>query len=372
MPLLESLRRGLKRVVGHGPWRLQPFDTLIAQKHARARRPLVAPEQFDGVVHGLPVGAFLFPPTGFALGARYRPAGLAPEPRRELWLLSPGAVAGCSGLVHEPVSRTAVLETMLDWHRAPARHPLLSAPGFPPARFLPGLSLSLVTLSAEGFWHFLIEALPKLRLAAPWLTAIDHVLVNGPATPWKTRWLERAGVAADRLVWVEGLSHLSCEQLLFTPPLVADCLPTPWAVAALRDLLRVAPPAARPRRRVWAARSDAATRRPAWETDLTAALTGWDCVEFSRLSPDEVIALCADTAVLAGPHGANLANAVFLPPGATLVEIVPPGPAKPLFHRLAAAASLRYSACSVDFTDPSALPLVLSHLTGAAAPTATP
>ena len=370
MPLTRQLRRVLNRLMGHGPWRVEPFDEVVRQKRAKATRPLSAPELFDGVVRQVPPDGFLLAPIDFPTDSCYRLGGLAPEPRRELWLLSPGAVAGNAGVVYEPKTRTAVLETVLDWHEPPVRHPLLSAPRFPAARPLPGLRLSLVTLSAEGFWHFLIEALPKLHLAAPWLDRIDHVLVNGLAPPWKQRWMGRAGIGPDRIIWVEGLSHYACEQLLFTPPLVADCLPTPWAVAALREVLLVPNTLGRPTRRIWAARSDAATRRPVWERELASQLVGWECVEFSQLSPDAVIALCGNAAVLAGPHGANLANAVFLPRNATIVEIVPPGPAKPLFHRLAAAAALGYSQLTADFSSAADVARVVSHLqtTSARAP----
>ncbi len=357
------LRRALCRLSGCGPGRLLPFDRVVEKKLRRNAPSPPAREPRDGVVARLPADSFLFPPADFPLDPRYRDVGLVPAPRRELWLLSPGAVAGNSGLVHEPVTRTAVRETMLDWHEPPSRHPLLFAPRFPAPRPLPGLGFSLVTLSAEGFWHFLVESLPKLALTAPALGPVTHVLVNGPASEWKLRWLNRAGVAPERVVWIDGHSHFACERLLFTPPLVADCLPTPWAIAALRSLLHVPPPSPRPTRRVWAARSDAPSRRPAWENDLRSRLLGWQFVEFSRLSPDETLALLADTAVLAGPHGANLANAVFLPPGAHLVEVVPPAPAKPLYHRLAAAAALRFTQLAADFSSPDAGNRVASQLT---------
>lgn len=365
MTLALLLRRVLCRLCGRGPGRFLPFDRIVENKLRDATRGGLPSAPSEGVVARVAPDSFCFPPIDFPVDSRYPAVGLVPSPRRELWLLAAGAVAGHSGLVYEPRSRTAVLETMLDWHEPPARHPLLFAPRFPAPRPLAGLSLSLVTLSAEGFWHFLVEALPKLHLAASSPAPFDQLLVNGPDTGWKRRWLARAGVSPERLVWIDGHSHFVCERLLFTPPLVADCLPTPWAIAALRALLRVPSPSPRPTRRVWAARSDAPSRRPAWENDLRSRLPGWEFVEFSRLSPGETIALLADTAVLAGPHGANLANAVFLPPGAHLVEVVPPVPAKPLFHRLAAAAALRFTLLPADFATPVGLDLVVSGLPAA-------
>lgn len=362
MPLPPSIRRLLTRPLGRGPWRVGSFADVLAKKSATATRALAAPEQFDGVVACVAPEGFYYPTFTAPLGPNYRPGGLAPLPARELWLLSPGAVAGSSGLVYEPRSRTAVRETALDWHLPPSRHPLLSAPGFPAAQTLPGLSLSLVTLSAEGFWHFLMESLPRLALAAPWFAQIDHFLVNGPATPWKQRWLIHAGISSTRIVWVEALSHFACDQLLFTPPLVADCQPTPWSIAALRTVLHAPPNVAPPSRRIWASRHDATSRQPTWEREILAALPGWESVEFSHLTPSEVIALCRDTAVLAGPHGANLANAAFLPRGSTLIEIMPDGPAKPLFHRLAVAAGLEFSNAVADFNSSSAAAHVVACL----------
>lgn len=48
-------------------------------------------------------------------------------------------------------------------------------------------------------------------------------------------------------------------------------------------------------------------------------------------------------ALVIGPHGAGLANAIFAAPGAALIEISTPRFRNPLFRRLAAARSLTYT-----------------------------
>lgn len=325
------VRRQLNRLAGHARWRLKTFDEIMAARPKRPPRGSEPPFQPDGVV------------------LRLRNVGAL---RRELWQLSPGGAAGNAGIVYEPRSRTAARETVLDWHLPPPRHPLLHAPGFPAAQALPGLSLSAVTLSAEGFWHFLIEALPKIQIAALWRDRIGRILINGPETAWKQRWLDRAGFAAPDIVWMGGLSNYHCEQLLFSPPLVADAEPTPSSVAAVRELLQVPRPVGSAVRKLWASLGDARSRNPCWERAMLSQASDWERIEFSRLTPAETIRLCAEAAALAGPHGANLANAIFLPPGARLIGLFPRGKGNALFSKLARAASLHYDGFELDFDDP--------------------
>ena len=363
-PIPFPLRRAGNRLLGRGPWRLAPFDLL---RQDSLRDSLHRPEEFSGVIrtvadqrpaffaapHSL-LGQAAELPT-FAGEPRYHTAGLAPSPAIRLCALADAGLAGDEGVVYCPRSRRAVLETVRAWRLPPERHPLLGAPGLPPAKPLPGLSLSLAGLSAQGFYHHLYEMTPRLWIARDLLPRVDHILLSGPPDPVRQAWLEAAGVSAEKLRWLGGLDHHRCEQLLFTDPVIADCRPTPWLRDALRGLFSVPTPSASARRWLWISRADASSRHLAWEETLLARFPRFEKVLLSRLPPARQIALASEAAVIAGPHGAGLATALFAPPGLRLVELFPDLRLKPLFSRVASLVEGRASWAAVDFERPSQL-----------------
>lgn len=222
------------------------------------------------------------------------------------------------------------------------------APRFPKPQYLEGIGLSLVTLDAEGFFHFLHELMPKVALMKPLFDKVEYIFVNGGETSWQPAWLERAGVPSEKLVWVSGLSHYRCQQVIFASALIRDVQPNPWSIGALRTLLKSSP-AHRGRRWLWASRSDAKTRQIQWEDQFLNAWPQFEVVRFSELSPAEAIALCGEAEVFAGPHGAAFANLVFCPPETCAIEFLPPWHNKPEYRRLAQVCGQHHATVVVDF-----------------------
>ncbi len=213
------------------------------------------------------------------------------------------------------------------------------------------MTLSLASLGAEGFYHFLLESLPRLALARPWLDRVDHVLAPGQAGRFQENWLSLAGVPREKIIWLEGHSHFRCDQLLFTGPLSQDSQPTPWLVSTVRETVSAVPPV-RGTRKLWISRNDAGVRHVAWEGELLSRLPEFEHVELAARPPAGQIALLGSAAVVAGPHGAGLANLVFCPAGASIVELQPAHCNRPLFGRLASAAGCRHAWTTVDFARP--------------------
>src|ERR1039458_3214044 len=344
MPLTKKLLRSLNRFVGRGPWRVTPFATVAAQRTDEAGRGVHRAESFAGIVRHEPDDGFFYstrvsllgqPESGEVLpdGHRYLEGGVCPAAAKLLYTLTDAGIAGRDGVVYCPRTRIAVVETVRCWTSPAHEHPLLSAVRFPPAVKLSGLSLSLATLDAEGFYHFLLESLPRLALVRERLAMIDNVLVSGARSAGTEAWLALAGVPAGKLRWLHPLAHYHCAQLLFTNRLTGDCQPTPWVRDALRATFR-APQRPTGDRWLWISRADARSRHIAWEDQLLALLPKFEKVSLSALAPADQVDLFSQAKVVAGAHGAGLSNLIFAPPGVCLVEFFPDARSIPLYGRV--------------------------------------
>lgn len=358
---MHFLKRMVARFAGSGPNRIAPFADVAFFRINHRKGVHHQPETFDGIVLTEPGDtasynsghSLLDQPASSELimgRRRYLAGGITPRKKKILFVLTDSGVTSTEGIVYCPHTRTAVMETMRTWTTPLTAHPVLAAPRLPVAQPLPNCSLNLALLSAEGFYHFLFESLPRLWLARSQMDSIAHFLANGAPGSFQEKWLQHAGVPAEKIVWMQGLSHFHCEQLLFTNFLMSDYQPTPWMVQALRQLLNASPPATPGRRRLWISRSDAKSRQPAWETELLSKLTGFESVNLSQLSPDQQIALMREAAVVAGPHGAGLSNIVFCSPGTRVVEIFPDTNRHPIYGRLANVCLLPYAWAVADFS----------------------
>jgi len=355
------IRRCANAIWGSGPWRVASFEE-IARDHASDAAGIHHPEKFSGLLYVEPgesaeyaAGPSLFGDEQewepLPDGPRYRSCGIIPPWPRRVFSLSDAGVITPDGVVYCRHSRRAVRETAEQWTQPAAAHPVLGAVGYPAPRRLPGLTLSLLTLSGEGYYHFLLESIPRLHLLWPWLQQADHLLVAGTPGGLQEHWLEHAGIPLGKIVWMSGLCHVDCEQLLFTSRPMADQRPSRGTLAMLRARLGFQP-APNPQRRIWISRRDAAHRHLAAEDRLLALLPGFERVELSRLSPQAQISLLGECAVIAGPHGAGLANVVFGPPGAHVFEIFPPDRRQPIYQRLAHLADQKYHWAAGSFTHP--------------------
>lgn len=347
-PLLSNLAQ---RVTGRGPHGVAPFDSL-APDLVRARAKNAAGPWPDGVLNRVESDATVAAESNSLLGQKFvapsRP--VAPfSPLRRLFALRDACVAGDDGVVWCPHLGLAIEETVRQWQAGPKAHPLLTAPRFPAAEPLSGVSLCLGSLGAGGFYHFLHESLPRLALARAWLGHIDHFLCPGAPGSFHAGWLDLAGVPEAKVKWLHGHTHWRCEKLLFTNLPTDDCEPSPWLVGAIRELTRWSP-APRSSRRLWLTRRDAASRHLVWEDRLLALLPGFEPVSLATLPAREQVVLFATAAVVAGPHGAGFANLPFCSPGARVVELLPNLQPRPLYGRLAAAARLPHAWVAADFT----------------------
>jgi capsular polysaccharide biosynthesis protein len=107
----------------------------------------------------------------------------------------------------------------------------------------------------------------------------------------------------------------------------------------------IAPPRSEDRRRIYITRTAGAHNRAVVnEPELMRQLErrGFEIVDPSTLSATGQIEIFSSASVIVCGHGAALANLVFAPPGAAVVELFPAGDVLPDYWRLASSAGVTY------------------------------
>jgi Glycosyltransferase 61 len=206
---------------------------------------------------------------------------------------------------------------------------------FPNGRAWAGLTLpkctevrghlySVASPGASGYYHWVIELLPRLFALETLRWDDSRVVVNGPLTPWQEESLRLLGIESSRLLLL-GAQYLRAE-VLFLPSFLGDPSPHPVSCTWLRE--RLLPPVtpARKDRRIYVTRRIARGRRVINESELEPVLrkNGFEIIEAECLSFAEQIRLFSEAEMVVGPHGAGLTNIVFAPPECKVLELFQP------------------------------------------------
>ena len=221
------------------------------------------------------------------------------------------------------------------------------------ARPVPGTVFVLGDeITPLNYCHWLIDALPRLAVLRAFAGAAPVTVAVTPLTAaFQRETLHLCGFDDAHIVELGPMQALRAEHLLATSDLPAPPHPAfkaaPWALRFLREHVGGLPGSrtARPDgRRLYLSRNDGVGRRILNEEELLRALAPLG-IERETLDGRTVraqAALLAAARFVVAPHGAGLANIVFMPPGAALLELFPRSYGTPAYYVLAAGARLAY------------------------------
>lgn len=244
-----------------------------------------------------------------------------------------------------------------DWEPSvtvpPALFDLPVSPATPPVagRVLAGTSLLAGFMWDHNYYHWMLEALPRLALpAADEVRSADRLLLLEPRHAYKTRSLELAGIDPARVEWI-GDETVRCERLLFPSRVCRSGWVSRFAVDWLRHhltgrgrrLLGALPRLGRGRR-LFVSRGDTANRRMLNEDEVFEVFRarGFERVASAGLSLDQQIGLFSRAGAVVAPHGAGMVNSLFMRPGGLVVDIMSASYLNPGIWTLCDAAGLRY------------------------------
>jgi capsular polysaccharide biosynthesis protein len=234
-------------------------------------------------------------------------------------------------------------------------HPTYRRIRLPKAVQLPGRTLLLTSAYGGSFYHWLVDALPRIALtirAGVQLRGIDQVLLPAESGPYIEQALSRFPELRARRVVVNDDTHVQCDELIAPslPHPVGDC--AEWVPGFLRDtFLAGEEPASS--ERLFLSRATAPRRRllnedAIWSEILCRA--GFTRVALDTLPLAEQARLVSRAAFVVAPHGASLTHMAFARPGCQVVELLSSTYPATCFWNLADAAghSYRYVVCPAE------------------------
>lgn len=209
----------------------------------------------------------------------------------------------------------------------PRDHPIFLRPFRKPPFEHPGTVAVLADRGDDNYYHFLIDILPKVALLAdcPDLPPIDAYYVPG-SRAFQNDLLDRVGVPKERRIDSRTTTHLRAKELVVAG-LPDARLQTPgWVVNWLRDQLLAGVEPGAPRRLYLSRGTAKATRIALNEAEVLAALEprGFEVFDCGAHTVAEQIAAFAAAETIVAPHGASLANLVFVNGPTRVVEMFPP------------------------------------------------
>lgn len=256
------------------------------------------------------------------------------EVHPELFLatLRNARVLGPSGVVITPDNKI-VEESAWTGERWLERDRVVRALSLPKPELLAGHYFTIASFSAEGYAHWILDALPRLSLLR-YATPHAKIIVSNLTTSWQRDSLSRLGIDLSDLVVLDH-RHVQLEFLHLPSYIGQPGRIHPFAVSWLRKHFLEGEPTAEPGRRLYLTRSSG-RRRVLNEEELGPVLNrfGFEIINPGTLSFQQQIDLFSRAAAIVSPHGAGLTNCVFAPKTCRVFELFARTCVRPMYYQL--------------------------------------
>jgi capsular polysaccharide biosynthesis protein len=268
------------------------------------------------------------------------------SPAASLFYLQGCRILGGEGAVISPDNRV-----FADFTLPPAdrwlEHACFRRRRIPPVTRLKGWYATIVWPESHFFFHWMIEALPRMAVLGDYARLLDGLFVPSPLQEFHRESLRLLGIDSAKLIPVDVGSHFQPERLL-VPRTFAMYNPPRWLHSWFKGAYLPSATehrsSAHPIKRIYVSRNDAPARRVENEDEVLQHLAplGFVAVRLSELSMAEQARVFNEAEVIVAPHGAGLSNLVFCKEKTIVVEILPPRWMAPCFMALASCAGCIY------------------------------
>lgn len=269
--------------------------------------------------------------------AQYRTLADMRAALAEVAVLASGQLVGRDGLVMT-ADRLVARESA--WDDATLRTSGVMSRRLPRAQVLNGAAASLVSQWCSEYFHWMTDALPRLRILELVGEAETPLVLPANLASWQRRSLELLGIDEQRCYRYR-TEALRVDRLVWPRPAAVTGHVPAWACEWLRT--RLTRSGTTKTRRLYVTRNRERRRRVANEAELWACLEdhGFETIDPGMLPLDEQIIAFSEAAIVVGPHGGGLTNVLF-GHGGTVIELFEPTYVNPCFYALASRSNHAY------------------------------
>lgn len=199
------------------------------------------------------------------------------------------------------------------------------------------------TYRSDIYYHWLLDTLPRLHLLQRSRLAIDKIVIPCSA-PYQQASLDMLGLSTAQIVSERGM-HVQASSLVVPTMPGVPGNPPRWACDYLRKSLLSTVKRSSHSRRIYISRAKASSRTVINENELLPLLErfGFRTLYLEELSLQEQINEFSQAEAIVAPHGSGLANLVFCPPGACVIELFSPNYINVMYWALSSHLGLDYS-----------------------------
>jgi len=284
---------------------------------------------------------------------------------RVRWTTTPAAslfyLQGCRVLGAEAAVIAPDNRVFADFTLPPAEHwqdhSCFMRRRIPRIQPLKGWYATITWPESRFFFHWMIEALPRMAVLGEFSKILDGLFIPGPLQKFQRESLRALGIDDAKLIPVDVGSHFAPEHL-FVPRAFSMYNPPRWLHAWFKQayLLPAGDGGARsgPGRRIYVSRADAPARKVANEAEIVEMLGryGFESVTLSGHAFDAQARIFNQADIIVGANGAGLSHIVFCRAGTTVIEALPARWMAPCFMTLALSAGCHYRPLVAQESDP--------------------
>ena len=206
----------------------------------------------------------------------------------------------------------------------------------------------IVSTSGQwGYYHFLMDFIPRVLLIHSKINSSDKILVSKKLTGFQNEFFELAKIK-DNLILLERNDRIKISKVI--SPLYTSQIGNPnyFTIKMIRDFFldKLSDFKSKDHpKSIYISRSKAKTRRIINEVDLEKILKDYQIktIHLEDLRLMEQCGLFANIDFVIAPHGAGLANLVFAKKGTRVIELFSEDHLEACFYRLSTMNELNYS-----------------------------
>jgi len=183
---------------------------------------------------------------------------------------------------------------------------------------------TITSTDIHGYFHWIFESLPRLKLLEEVIDEIDYLIVPFNLKKFQLDTLNHLGFSEGKLLKLKDGDHLQCDKLYVPSLPIGSASWSKWTCNFLRESF-IPEDVAEPHRLIYISRNDALYRKIINEEEVEDYLQelGFEILQMSELPFLEQVKICAEARIVVGPHGAGLSNIVFCQ-NAKILEILSP------------------------------------------------